>query len=177
MAIHQHRRGLHLAGAAALALALATAALAQVPPEIAKQNREIGPVVEVPKTAAVFGPLQQDEPYAKVTVVRAQQYGATPRAVLDVFKPAPAKGAKAVKPPILIFLPGGGGNIHGNGPNGKKFYDNISPEIVAKCGLARGYPAVGLYLSLVVHQSARCLSDGAITAHGWSQFPPSWLGA
>ena len=122
----QLKRGLHLAGAAALALALATGALAQVPPNIAQQNREIGPVVEVPKTAAVYGPLQQDEPYAKVAVVRAQQYGATPRAVLDVFKPTPVKGAKAAKPPILIFLPGGGGNIHGNGPNGKKFYDNIT---------------------------------------------------
>ena len=119
------KRQLHLAGVAAFACVLATGALAQVPPDIAKQNREIGPVVEVAKTSAVYGPLQPDEPYTNMMVVRNQQYGATPRAVLDVFKPTPAKGAKAVKPPILIFLPGGGGNIHGNGPNGKKFYDNI----------------------------------------------------
>ena len=121
----QFKRGLQLAGAAALAIAMATGALAQVPPDIAKQNHEIGPVVEVAKTAATYGPLQPDEPYVGMTVIRNQQYGATPRAVLDVFKPTRAKGAKAVKPPILIFFPGGGGNIHGNGPNGKKFYDNI----------------------------------------------------
>lgn len=41
--------------------------------------------------------------------------------MLDVFKPTSVKGAK---PPILVFFPDWGGNIHGNGPNWKKFYDN-----------------------------------------------------
>ncbi len=116
----QFKRGLQLASAA-MALALATGALAQVPPAIAQQNREIGPIVENPRTAAAYGPLQPNEPYAGVTVLRNQQYAAIPRTILDVFKPTGVKG----KPPILIFFPGGPGNIHGTGPQGTKFYDNI----------------------------------------------------
>jgi acetyl esterase/lipase len=107
--------------ALALSLLFGAAAWAEVPPEIAKQNREIGPVVELAKTAAVYAPLQSDEPYANTFVIRNHQYGASARAVLDVFKPAAPKG----KPPILIFLTGGPGDIHGNGQYGKRLDDNI----------------------------------------------------
>ena len=49
---------------------VATAAAAQVPPEIAAQLRQIGTGVCVPETAKIYAPLQQHAPYAGVTVVR-----------------------------------------------------------------------------------------------------------
>jgi acetyl esterase/lipase len=88
---------------AALALS-ASAANAQVPPEIAAKIKEIGPKIDV-AVGALYAPLQPKEPYAGVTVTRDVAYGADPLQKLDVFAPQ-AKPAKLK--PVLLFVHGGG---------------------------------------------------------------------
>jgi hypothetical protein len=94
---------------------------AQVPPDIAAKLREIGTGVCVPETAKIYAPLQQQEPYAGVTVMRDVSYFSDPRTIMDVF--APEKGAG--NRPVLVYVSGGGGDKRVNGPDGDAFYDNI----------------------------------------------------
>src|SRR5665213_1700435 len=112
-----------LATLAAL-IAMVTAAAAQpspMPSDIAARLVEIGPVVDPPKTAPLYAPLQQKEPYLGVRIERDVKYGTAERNLLDVFMPETASSAR----PVLIFIHGGGfvaGNKH---VPGSPFYDNI----------------------------------------------------
>ncbi len=112
----------------AMLLFSAPALAGEMPAEIAAAVKEIGPVIDPPKTAALFAPLQKKEPYAGVTVTRDERYSSDPRNRLDVFQPARAD--KALRP-ILIFVHGGaftGGDKH---PPGNVFYDNVMLWAVA----------------------------------------------
>jgi len=109
---------------AALMLALAACASTppvQMPPDIAAKVKAIGPVIDPPKTAAIYAPLQPKEPYAGVRVTRDLKYGPDPRQALDVFVP----DRVISNAPVLMFVHGGA-FVAGNkrGP-GSPFYDNI----------------------------------------------------
>jgi acetyl esterase/lipase len=83
---------------------------------------EIGRVVDPPRTAALYAPLQQTEPYQGVKVERDVKYGPAERDLLDVFMPEAASPTR----PVLIFVHGGGfttGNKRS--PSSAAFYDNI----------------------------------------------------
>jgi acetyl esterase/lipase len=103
------------------ALLPAQAQLSALPPEVAEQVRALGPVIDPPKTAPIFAPLQQKEPYQGVTVKRDVAYGPDDRNKLDVFTPEKAEGTR----PVLIFVHGGA-YVAGNKRTGTSpFYDNI----------------------------------------------------
>jgi triacylglycerol lipase len=81
----------------------------------------MGRIIDPPKTAAIYGPLQQKEPYAGVKIERDVKYGPAERNLLDVFMPE----ANASPRPVMIFVHGGG-FVGGNKRNpGSPFYDNI----------------------------------------------------
>ncbi|MGQ0547207.1 MAG: alpha/beta hydrolase [Betaproteobacteria bacterium] len=107
---------------AAMALALAACASApQMPADIAAKVKAIGPVIDPPKTAAIYAPLQPKEPYQGVRVARDLKYGPDARQALDVFTPE----AVSSTAPVLMFVHGGafvGGNKRAPG---SPFYDNI----------------------------------------------------
>jgi acetyl esterase/lipase len=111
-----------LAVLAAVFVSAASAQEGPMPADIAWKLVEIGPVIDPPRTAALYAPLQQKEPYQSVKVERDVKYGAAERNLLDVFMPEAASVAR----PVMIFVHGGG-FIAGNkrGPNGSPFYDNI----------------------------------------------------
>ncbi len=91
----------------AISMAALTPAAAQqspMPPDIAAKVQEIGRVIDPPKTAVLYAPLQQKEPYPGVKVERDIKYGPADRNVLDVFTPETVSGAR----PVLIFVHGGG---------------------------------------------------------------------
>src|SRR5947199_7726552 len=95
---------------------------APMPEDLAGKLLELGRVIDPPKTAALYAPMQEKEPYSGVKVERDIKYGSAERHLLDVFTPETA----ASKRPVLIFVHGGGftaGNKRG--PNGSPFYDNI----------------------------------------------------
>ena len=110
-----------LFGLAAAAVTQPTAALAQMPPDIADKVAAIGRVVDPENTGKIYAPLQEKEPYAGVKVSRDVKYGNDPRNVVDIFVPE----AGAAGRPVLMFVHGGGmirGNKHAPG---SPFYDNI----------------------------------------------------
>ena len=83
---------------------------------------EIGRVVDLPKTAALFAPMQEEEPYQGVKTEREVKYGPADRHLLDVFTPETAVSAR----PVLIFIHGGafvGGNKRTTPTS--PFYDNV----------------------------------------------------
>ncbi len=103
------------------AIAIATlAALAQVPPEIAKQLVTIGRGVCVPETTKLYLPIQSKPPYPGVSISRDVKFGPDALVVLDVFASEKGGGNR----PVLIYVSGGAGNKLANGPEGV-FYDNI----------------------------------------------------
>jgi Carboxylesterase family len=110
---------------AIVAALLATSASAQQSPmleDIVWKLIEIGRVVDPAKTAALYEPLQEKEPYQGVKVERDIKYGPPERNLLDVFVPDTASSAR----PVLMFVHGGGfvsGNRRINSSNA--FYDNI----------------------------------------------------
>ena len=110
---------------AAMAVLLASTASAQQAPmseDLVWKLLEIGRVIDPPKTAALFAPMQQKEPYQGVKTERDVKYGPADRHLLDVFTPETAASAR----PVLIFIHGGGfvaGNKRTN--PGSPFYDNI----------------------------------------------------
>ena len=93
-----------------------------MPPEIAAQLRQIGPVVDPPGTARIYRPLHPRAPYDGATVTRDVSYGTDPRQTMDVFAPTVAG---TVPRPVLIFVSGGAGNKIEPVPDGDAFYDNI----------------------------------------------------
>jgi len=110
---------------AAAATILANAASAQQAPmseDLVWKLLEIGRVVDPAKTAALFAPLQEKEPYQGVKVEREIKYGPADRHLLDVFAPEAASSPR----PVLIFIHGGafvGGNKRTSPTS--PFYDNI----------------------------------------------------
>lgn len=109
---------------AVAATLLASAALAEPEPmseDLAWKLLEIGRVIDPPKTAALYAPMQQKEPYAGIKTERDVKYGSAERHLLDVFIPEAATGAR----PVLIYVHGGafiGGNKRlPNSP----FYDTV----------------------------------------------------
>ncbi len=111
-----------LAVLAAMFVSAAWAEGSPMPEEIAWKLQELGRVIDPPKTAALYAPLQQKEPYLGVKTERDVKYGAAERNLLDVFMPEAASSPR----PVLIYVHGGAftaGNKRG--PNGSPFYDNI----------------------------------------------------
>jgi triacylglycerol lipase len=105
-----------------VSIAGAQAQISALPPEVAERVRALGPVIDPPKTAPIFAPFQQKEPYEGVAVKRDIAYGPDDRNKLDVFTPEKADGAPR---PVLIFVHGGA-YIGGNKRTGTSpFYDNI----------------------------------------------------
>jgi len=107
-----------------LALVLALAACAgapTMPPELAAQVKAIGPVIDPPKTAAIYAPLQAKEPYQGARVTRELRYGPDPRQALDIFVPEQAIS----NAPVLVFVHGGGFVGGSKRAPGSPFYDNI----------------------------------------------------
>ncbi|UGA47612.1 alpha/beta hydrolase [Bradyrhizobium quebecense] len=111
--------------ALAAALMLSGPALAQQGPmqeDLAWKLLELGRVIDPPRTAALYAPLQQKEPYQGVKVERDVKYGPADRHLLDIFTPDPAAAAPR---PVLIYIHGGG-FIAGSKRNpGSPFYDNV----------------------------------------------------
>ncbi len=103
------------------AIAAAQIALAQVPPDIAKQLVAIGRGVCVPETAQLYRPLHPNPPYKGVSISRDISFGPDPKNVLDVFSAEKGGGSR----PVLIYVSGGAGNKLQGGPNGDVFYDNV----------------------------------------------------
>ena len=93
-----------------------------MPEDISWKLIEIGRTIDPPKTAALYAPLQQKEPYQGIKVERDVKYGPAERNRLDVFTPEATSPAR----PVLIFVHGGG-FVRGDkrGPNASPFYDNI----------------------------------------------------
>jgi acetyl esterase/lipase len=109
---------------AVVAALLASPAAAQQTPmseDLAWKLLELGRVVDPPKTAAIFAPLQQKEPYQGVRTERDVQYGPGDRHLLDVFAPETAASPR----PVLIFIHGGGFVAGNKRSPGSPFYDNI----------------------------------------------------
>jgi triacylglycerol lipase len=100
--------------------ACASTPQSQMPPEIAAQVKAIGPVIDPPKTGAIYAPLQPKEPYAAVRVTRDLKYGRDARHALDVFVPEKTSNA-----PVLMFVHGGGFIRGDKRTPGSPFYDNI----------------------------------------------------
>ncbi len=94
----------------------------QMSPDVAARIKEIGPVIDPPKTAAIFVPLLRQEPYQGVKVERDVKYGPAERNRLDVFTPDPAASAAR---PVLIFVHGGGFIAGDKHPPGSPFNDNV----------------------------------------------------
>jgi len=107
-----------------LAAVMASTAWAQqspMPEDLAWKLLELGRVIDPPKTAALYAPLQEKEPYQGVKVERDVKYGPADRNLLDVFVPETAAPAR----PVLIYVHGGG-FVAGNKRNpGSPFYDNV----------------------------------------------------
>ena len=89
----------------AAALLLAPSAQAQVPPDIAAKIREIGRVIDPPKTGAIYQPLHGAQPYQGVHVQTDLKYGPDERHLLDMVTP---KEEDSKPRPVLIFVHGGG---------------------------------------------------------------------
>ncbi|MBR1124116.1 alpha/beta hydrolase [Bradyrhizobium lablabi] len=115
--------GVRLALAAVVALVMNPAWAQQSPmsEELAWKLLELGRVVDPPKTAALYAPMQEKEPYTGVKVERDVKYGPAERNLLDVFMPEASTAAR----PVLIYVHGGG-FVAGNKRNpNSPFYDNI----------------------------------------------------
>jgi acetyl esterase/lipase len=96
----------------------------QVPAPIESQLVQIGRVIDPPKTAALYAPLQQREPYAGVRVARGERFGPdVQRNLLDVFTPTATGGSAR---PVLVFVHGGGFTGGARRTGESPFYDNIA---------------------------------------------------
>ncbi len=97
-------RGLfRITAVGAAALIGCTAAMAQVPPEIAAKNKASAGKIDF-TVGALYAPLQSKEPYSGITVTRDAATGPDPQQRIDVFEPT----AKGPARPVMIFVHGGG---------------------------------------------------------------------
>ena len=111
-----------LAFVAAIIVSAAWAQQSPMPEDIAWKLLELGHIIDPPKTAALYAPLQQKEPYQSVKIERDVKYGGAERNLLDIFMPETASSPR----PVLIFVHGGG-FVAGNKRTGDSpFYDNIA---------------------------------------------------
>lgn len=99
-------------------------------PDIAAKIAAIGRVIDPVKTAAIYAPLHDREPYADVTVTRDIRYGPADRNLLDVFTADDAREGR----PVLLFVHGGGFTGGNKATPGSPFYDNV-PLWAARNGL------------------------------------------
>jgi triacylglycerol lipase len=130
---------LTVAGCVAAILAAATLS-AQVPADIAEGLKKIGPIVDPACTARLYRPLMPNNDYNTywpanaeapvfkgqlypgITITRDQSFGPHPKDLLDIFVTDAGGGNR----PVLIFVPGGGGNkIEQQVRESNAFYDNI----------------------------------------------------
>jgi acetyl esterase/lipase len=109
------------AGAAMMLSGTAGAQQTPMPEDLAWKLLEIGRVIDVPKTAALYAPLAQKEPYQGVKTERDVKYGPAERHLLDVFMPE----ANSSPRPVLIYIHGGGFIAGNKRAPGSPFYDNI----------------------------------------------------
>jgi triacylglycerol lipase len=110
-----------LAVIAAMCAGTASAQQPPMPEDLAWKLLELGRVIDVPRTAALYAPMQQKEPYEGVKTERDVKYGAAERHLLDVFTPETSSSAR----PVLIFIHGGGFTAGNKRNPGSPFYDNI----------------------------------------------------
>jgi hypothetical protein len=105
-------------------------AAAQVPPDIEAALQKIGPIVDPACTALLYRPLMPKNDiasgvsplYPGIDIARNQPFGTDPDDVVDIY--SATKGPRVR--PVLIFVPGGGGNkteIQNRAANA--FYDNV----------------------------------------------------
>lgn len=99
-------------------------------PEIAEKIAAIGRVIDPQKTAAIYAPLHDTEPYAGIKATRDIAYGPADRHRLDVLV---AENAAAPMP-VLVFVHGGGFTGGNKTTAGSPFYDNV-PLWAARNGL------------------------------------------
>ena len=92
-----------------------------MPPDLAAKVSAIGRVIDPAKSAPLYIPLQEKEPYVGVKVLRDVRYGPDDRNLLDVFSPETASAPR----PVLIFVHGGGFVAGNKRAPGSPFYDNI----------------------------------------------------
>src|ERR1700694_2518474 len=110
-----------LAVVVAMFVSAAWAEGSPMPEDIAAKLLELGRVIDPPKTAELYAPLQEKEPYHGVRIERDIKYGPADRNLLDVFVPEMASSDR----PVLMFVHGGA-FIRGNKRMpGLPFYDNI----------------------------------------------------
>ena len=98
-----------LAVVAAIIASAASAQQSPMPEDLAWKLLELGRVIDPPKTAALYAPMQETEPYQGVRIERDVKYGPADRHLLDVFMPEASSSVR----PVLIFIHGGafvGGN-------------------------------------------------------------------
>jgi hypothetical protein len=134
---------------AAMAFLLASAAYAQQAPtseDLVWKLLEIGRVVDPAKTAALFAPMQEQEPYQQAKTEREVKYGPADRHLLDVFTPETAASAR----PVLIF-------IHGGAFVGyDKKYGASAFEIRVPAPITESEKALGLELAEKMYRAAGC---------------------
>ena len=109
--------------AAGLAAAFAVPAAAVPPDDVYAKLVQIGRVVDAPGTTAIYGPMLANQSYDGVTISRDIPYAADPRAILNVAGPS-ERGTRLR--PVLIYVPGGGGNKQLDYEGGKPFLDNMN---------------------------------------------------
>jgi len=97
---------------------------AQVPPDIAAQNRALGLRIDVPSAIKTYTPVEEQPPYpaSEAKITRDVAYGDNPRYRLDVFAP-PTPSAHLR--PVVIFATGGDFTRKIDLPGGAPFYDNV----------------------------------------------------
>jgi hypothetical protein len=109
---------------------LASAARAQVPPDIEAKLLAIGQIVDPACTEKIYRPLMPVNDingsvaplYPGVTIARDVSFGKDQRDVVDIFTSDKGGSNRTV----LIYVPGGGGNkIELQTREGNAFYDNI----------------------------------------------------
>ncbi len=93
-------------------------------PAIAAELRDIGPVVEVPRTSQMYRPLHPAEPPDEIAVARDIAYGPHERNVLDAFTMRDTGTAIGGKP-VLVYIHGGGFRAGAKRLAGQPFYDNV----------------------------------------------------
>jgi triacylglycerol lipase len=106
---------------AALMAGPASAQQSPMPEDLAWKLLELGRVIDPPKTAALYAPMQEKEPYPGIKIERDVKYGPADRHLLDVFTPEANSSGR----PVLIYIHGGafvGGNKRAPG---SPFYDNV----------------------------------------------------